>query len=57
MKKIYLVLIAGLMTFSLQANAAGGHGAAVDQVHVNMSDKASLQRGAALFCELLLVLS
>ncbi len=49
MKKMYLVIIAGLMTFNLQANAAGGHGAAVDNVNVNMSDKASLQRGAALF--------
>ena len=49
MKKIYLVIVAGLMTFNLQANAAGGHGVALDVVNANMSDKASLQRGAALF--------
>lgn len=31
------------------AFAAGGNGAAVDEVHMNMSDKASLQNGAKLF--------
>lgn len=49
MKKIYLVIVAALMTFNLQANAAGGHGVVLDKVNLNMSDKPSLQRGAALF--------
>ena len=35
--------------FTSNAFAAGGHGAAVDKVHMNMSDKASLQNGAKLF--------
>lgn len=35
--------------FTGAAFAAGGHGAVVDKVHMNMSDKASLQNGAKLF--------
>lgn len=51
MKKLSLLLVvfisAGVIGSS--ALAAGGHGAAVDEVHMNMSDKASLQNGAKLF--------
>lgn len=44
---IALLLVSMLTTGSVFA--AGGHGAAVDKVHMNMSDKASLQNGAKLF--------
>lgn len=37
------------LAVTLSAKAAGGGGYVLDTVHVNMSDKASLQRGAALF--------
>ena len=51
MKKLSVLLVA-LISASVigsSAFAAGGHGAAVDKVHINMSDKASLQNGAKLF--------
>ena len=41
------LLLVSMFTGSVYA--AGGHGAAVDKVHMNMSDKASLQNGAKLF--------
>ncbi|MFQ3246106.1 MAG: ubiquinol-cytochrome c reductase cytochrome c1 subunit [Arenicella sp.] len=51
MKKLSLLLIALISTVVMgsSAFAAGGHGAAVDEVHMNMSDKASLQSGAKIF--------
>ncbi|MGK0374657.1 MAG: ubiquinol-cytochrome c reductase cytochrome c1 subunit [Arenicella sp.] len=51
MKKLSLLLIALITTAVIgsSAFAAGGHGVAVDEVHMNMSDKASLQNGAKLF--------
>jgi len=51
MKKPIIVLFAFLVAVSTSniALAAGGHGAAVDTVHMNMRDKASLQNGAKLF--------
>ena len=51
MKKLTTVFIAILISaFSSSiALAAGGHGAAVDEVKMNMGDKASLQNGAKLF--------
>ena len=51
MKKLSLLLVALISAVMLGASAyaAGGHGAAVDKVHMNMSDKASLQNGAKLF--------
>lgn len=51
MKKLSLLLVT-LLSASVVASsayAAGGHGAAVDEVHMNMSDKASLQNGAKIF--------
>ncbi len=51
MKKLSVLLLA-LVSASVigsSAFAAGGHGAVVDKVHMNMSDKASLQNGAKLF--------
>jgi len=51
MKKLSVLLLA-LVSASVigsSAFAAGGHAAAVDEVHMNMSDKASLQNGAKLF--------
>ncbi len=51
MKKLSLVLLALIFSSVIgsSAYAAGGHGAAVDKVHMNMSDKAALQNGAKLF--------
>lgn len=51
MKKITTLLLALVASsvISSAALAAGGHGAAVDKVYLNMSDKASLQNGARLF--------
>ena len=37
------------LTISSPVMAAGGHGAVLDEVHMNMSDKGSLQNGAKLF--------
>ena len=51
MKKLsvlFVVLVSACVIGS-SAFAAGGHGAVVDKVHMNMSDKASLQNGAKLF--------
>ena len=50
MKKIS-VLVSFVVTTFFGSNiyAAGGHGAVTDEVHMNMSDKASLQNGAKLF--------
>jgi ubiquinol-cytochrome c reductase cytochrome c1 subunit len=51
MKKLSLLLVALITTVvtGSSAFAAGGHGAAVDEVHINMSDKAALQSGAKIF--------
>lgn len=51
MKKFTILLIAFVTSLATGANAlaAGGHGAVEDKVHMNMSDKASLQNGAKLF--------
>ena len=51
MKKLSLLFVALISTIVIgsSAFAAGGHAAAVDKVHLNMSDKASLQNGAKLF--------
>ncbi len=51
MKKLSVLLVTLISTVVIgsSAFAAGGHGAAVDEVHMNMSDKASLQNGAKLF--------
>lgn len=51
MKKLSLILVAFISAgvIGSSAFAAGGHGAVVDKVHMNMSDKASLQNGAKLF--------
>ena len=51
MKKLTTLLMAGLIsiTASIESFAAGGHGAVLDEVHMNMNDKASLQNGAKLF--------
>jgi len=51
MKKLSLLFVALISTMFIgsSAFAAGGHGAAVDKVHMNMSDKAALQNGAKLF--------
>ena len=51
MKNLSLLLVTIIATTVIGASAfaAGGHGAAVDKVHMNMSDKASLQNGAKLF--------
>jgi ubiquinol-cytochrome c reductase cytochrome c1 subunit len=47
--KSVLATVLFVSLFAGSAFAAGGHGAAVDKVHMNMSDKASLQNGAKLF--------
>lgn len=44
-------LIASLLLASSTALAAGGHGMALDEARVDLSDKASLQRGAQLFVD------
>lgn len=51
MKKLSLLFVAVIIASIIGsgANASGGHGAAVDEVHMNMSDKAALQNGAKLF--------
>jgi len=51
MKKLSLLLVAlvSASVVSVSARAAGGHDAVLDKVHMNMSDKASLQNGAKLF--------
>lgn len=51
MKKLTILLIAFIASslVSTMALAAGGHGAVLDKVHMNMDDKASLQNGAKLF--------
>jgi len=51
MKKLTTLLVGFLASalVSSAAVAAGGHGAAVDKVYLNMSDKAALQNGAKLF--------
>ncbi len=49
MKRFVIFLAAFLMTFNVSVFAAGGSDLALDKVHMNMSDKASLQRGAQLF--------
>ena len=51
MKRLSLLLVAliAATVIGSSAFAAGGHGAAVDEVHINMSDKASLQNGVKLF--------
>jgi ubiquinol-cytochrome c reductase cytochrome c1 subunit len=51
MKKLSLLLVSLISTLLIgsSAIAAGGSGAAVDKVHMNMSDKAALQNGAMLF--------
>jgi len=51
MKNLTIILMAAFiaLTTSSASFAAGGHGAAVDTVHMNMNDKASLQNGAKLF--------
>ena len=55
MKKITKIVSSFVATLGLAfaisspAMAAGGHGAVLDEVHMNMSDKASLQNGAKLF--------
>lgn len=43
------VLMALSLAFASNAIAGGGSGAVLDKVHMNMSDKASLQNGAKLF--------
>ncbi|MEW6765985.1 MAG: cytochrome c1 [Pseudomonadota bacterium] len=45
------VLIASLLLASSTAWAAGGHGMALDEARVDLSDKAALQRGAQLFVD------
>ena len=51
MKKFTTLLISIFCSalISSAAFAAGGHGAVLDKVHMNMDDKASLQNGAKLF--------
>jgi ubiquinol-cytochrome c reductase cytochrome c1 subunit len=51
MKKLINVLFVISLAFGLSsmAHAAGGHGAVLDKVKMNMDDKASLQNGAMLF--------
>lgn len=50
MKKLITLLFAlGVSTSSSFAIAAGGSGAVLDNVPINMNDKASLQNGAKLF--------
>ena len=51
MKKLstFLISIVCSAFVSSAAYAAGGHGAVLDKVHMNMDDKASLQNGAKLF--------
>ncbi len=49
MKRFILVVFGFVMTVSTSVFAAGGSNDALDTVHMNMSDKASLQRGAKLF--------
>jgi len=51
MKKSIIVLFALYVSAATSgiAFAAGGHGAVLDEVHMNMNDKASLQNGAKLF--------
>lgn len=44
-------LLAGLCLMPLAALAAGGHGMALDDANVDLSDKASLQRGAQMFVD------
>jgi ubiquinol-cytochrome c reductase cytochrome c1 subunit len=43
--------IAGLLLMPAAAMAAGGHGVALDKAKVDLSDTASLQRGAQLFVD------
>jgi ubiquinol-cytochrome c reductase cytochrome c1 subunit len=47
----YSLLSASFLSLmiTLPVNAAGGHGAVLDKVHMNMADKSSLQNGAKLF--------
>lgn len=51
MRKLTTLLVAFLASalVSSAALSAGGHGAAVDKVYLNMSDKAALQNGAKIF--------
>lgn len=50
MKKITIIFFALLATgVSANSFAAGGHGAVLDEVPINMKDKTSLQNGAKLF--------
>jgi ubiquinol-cytochrome c reductase cytochrome c1 subunit len=51
MKKLLTLLVASCVfaTASSMSFAAGGHGAVLDKVPLNMNDKESLQRGAKLF--------
>ena len=51
MQKLTTLLIAFVCSafISNVALAAGGHGAVLDKVYMNMDDKASLQNGAKLF--------
>ncbi len=51
MKKFIIALSAlfAAAAMSGTALAAGGHGAVLDEVNINMNDKASLQNGAKLF--------
>lgn len=51
MRKLITAFFALMITVVApsSAMAAGGHGAVLDEVHMNMNDKASLQNGAKLF--------
>lgn len=52
MKRLFLITFIALVSpvlVSPMAMAAGGGGYVLDKVHMNMSDKASLQNGAKLF--------
>jgi len=49
MKKLTVILFAFLITLSAQTVSAAGGNYVADKVHMNMSDKASLQSGAMLF--------
>lgn len=51
MKNIFAFIVSALLLLGMHSVsfAAGGHGAVVDTVPLNMNDKESLQRGAKLF--------
>ena len=46
---VFILAASFAVTISTPALAAGGGGAVLDEVHMNMSDKGSLQNGAKLF--------